>query len=245
MSTAKWAPLGNLVVFAGSNTTLTQLQASHHIITSAIEATLPEHISLASYPNVKWSKLLINSVPTSATDILLAHSYEECHQALLHDNPFYCCLQITQLPSWVKKLSDYKPYSSSSLIVSFEDLDSSTLFSFIAARQPLWVQHCNGGIHAGLGKGQFRPRDVCPSIATHHRHIECNTSFLSIVSDCHTSFYIDPPHLPFFCFTLAAPKTPGRRKSDHARLDSRCHQCTPRPPTCQPCHARRARQLAA
>jgi len=101
-------------------------------------------------------------------------------------------------------------------------------------------RYCNDGIRAGLGMGQFRPRDICPSVATHHRHVERNTSFLSIVSDCHASFYIDPLHLPFFCFTLTAPKTPGRRKSDDARLDGRCHQCAPCPPACQPCHAHHA-----
>ena len=99
ISAAKWAPLGNLVVFAGPNTTLTQLQSSHHIITSAIKAVLPEPTLLASRPNVKWSKLLINSVPTGATNILLALTCEECHQTLLHDNPSYCRLWIMQLPS--------------------------------------------------------------------------------------------------------------------------------------------------
>ena len=93
-SAAKWAPLGNLVVFAGPDTNLTQLQSSHHIITSAIKATLPEPTPLASRPNVKWSKLLINSVPTGATNILLALTCEECHQALLCDNPSYRHLQI-------------------------------------------------------------------------------------------------------------------------------------------------------
>ena len=109
-------------------------KASHHIITSAIEAALPEPSPLASRPNVKWSKLLINSVPTGVTDISPAHSREDCHQALLRDNPSYRCLRITQLPSWVKKPSGYKPHSSSSLVVSFEDPDGSTLSSLVAAR---------------------------------------------------------------------------------------------------------------
>jgi len=117
VSAAKWAPSGNLVVFAGPDTNLTQLQTSHHIITSAIEAALPKPTPLASRPNVKWSKLLINSVPTGATDISPAITREECHQALLHDNPSYRRLRITQLPSWVKKPSEYKPHSASSLVV--------------------------------------------------------------------------------------------------------------------------------
>jgi len=45
VSAAKWAPSGNLVVFAGPDTNLTQLQSSHHIITSAVEAALPESTS--------------------------------------------------------------------------------------------------------------------------------------------------------------------------------------------------------
>ena len=134
VSATKWAPSGNLVVFAGPDTNLTQLQTSYHIITSAIEAALPEPTPLASHPNVKWSKLLINSVPTGATNISLAITCEECHQALLRDNPSYHRLRITQLPSWVKKPSEYKPYSASSLVIAFEDPDSSALSSLIAAR---------------------------------------------------------------------------------------------------------------
>ena len=42
ISAAKWAPSGNLVMFAGPDTNLTQLQSSHHIVTSAIEVALPE-----------------------------------------------------------------------------------------------------------------------------------------------------------------------------------------------------------
>ena len=134
ISATKWAPLGNLVVFARPDTNLTQLQTSHHIITSAIEAALPKPTMLVSCPNVKWNKLLINSIPTGATDILLAFSYEACHQALLRDNPSYRHLRITQLPFWVKKPSEYMPLSSSSLVVTFEDPDGSALFSLIATR---------------------------------------------------------------------------------------------------------------
>ena len=64
LSAAKWAPSGNLVVFAGPDTTLTQLQSAHHLITSAIEGALSGTASLSSHPNVKWSKILIGSVPT-------------------------------------------------------------------------------------------------------------------------------------------------------------------------------------
>ena len=80
LSAAKWAPLGNLVVFAGPDTTLTQLQSAHHLITSAIKGTLPGTASLSSRPNIKWSKILIRSVPTGVTDCTSqAHFREECH----------------------------------------------------------------------------------------------------------------------------------------------------------------------
>jgi hypothetical protein len=127
--------LGNLVVFAGPETTLTQLQSAHHIIVAAIEGALPGASSLSSRPNVKWSKLLIRSMPTGVTDrSSQAFSHKECHQALLHDNPSYCHLQVTQLPLWVRKLSLYTAHSSSSLVVSFEDPDGSILSSLLATR---------------------------------------------------------------------------------------------------------------
>ena len=74
VSAAKWSPAGNLVVFSGSKTTLAQLTATHHIIVSVIKGALPSPISLSSHPNVKWSKLLINAVPTGVTGDTPAHS---------------------------------------------------------------------------------------------------------------------------------------------------------------------------
>ena len=68
LSAAKWAPLGNLIVFAGPDTTLTQLQSANYIIIAAIKSALLGAGSLSSCPNVKWSKLLIGSVPTGVTD---------------------------------------------------------------------------------------------------------------------------------------------------------------------------------
>jgi hypothetical protein len=134
VSAAKWAPLGNLVVFTGPDTNLTQLQTTHHLIVLAIEAALPQPTLLTSHPNIKWSKLLINAVPTRVTASAPAHSCEECHQALLCDNPSYRCLHVTQLPSWVRKPSLYMPHSSSSLVISFEDPNGSTLFSILSTR---------------------------------------------------------------------------------------------------------------
>ena len=134
VSAAKWSPAGNLVVFSGPETTSAQLTAAHHIIVSAIEGALPGPISLSSRPNVKWSKLLINAVPTGVTGDTPAHSREACHQALLRDNPSYRRLRVTQLPSWVRKPDGYLANSSSSLVVAFEDPDGSTLSSLLTQR---------------------------------------------------------------------------------------------------------------
>ena len=134
VSAAKWSPAGNLVVFSGPETTSAQLTAAHHIIVSAIEGALPSPISLSSRPNVKWSKLLINAVPTGVTSDTPAHSREACHQALLRDNPSYRRLRVTQLPSWVRKPNGYLANSSSSLVVAFEDPDGSTLSSLLTQR---------------------------------------------------------------------------------------------------------------
>jgi len=71
-------------------------------------------------------------------------------------------------------------------------------------------RHCNGSTRAGLGTGQIRPRDVCPSATTHHRRVALkrNASFLSIVLGRHPSFHINISHLLHLSFTLAAPQTP-------------------------------------
>ena len=61
-------------MFAGPETSLTQLQAAHHIIVGAVEAALPTPTPLSSCPNVKWSKVLINTVPTGVTDNSPAYS---------------------------------------------------------------------------------------------------------------------------------------------------------------------------
>jgi len=75
------------------------------------------------------------------------------------------------------------------------------------SRDPL-PYHCNGGICAGLGTGQFRPRDVCPSIATHRRRVERNATLPSIVLGRRSSLFIDLSYFQYLSFTLAAPQTP-------------------------------------
>src|SRR5882757_7303446 len=53
-------------------------------------------------PNVQWSKLLINGVPTYASEDRGPLSPEECHEALHALNPSYATLLVTRKPSWVR-----------------------------------------------------------------------------------------------------------------------------------------------
>jgi hypothetical protein len=87
-----------------------------------------------TWANIKSSKLLINSIPTGASDSCGVYSPEECHLALVATNPSYATLPVTQKPSWVHSPSSYKADSSSSLIVAFEDPDGERLKSMLAAR---------------------------------------------------------------------------------------------------------------
>jgi hypothetical protein len=92
---------------------------------------LPEPLIWAT---TRWSKILINGVPTGVTNKRDAYTPEECHMALLTDNPQYAQLTITQKPSWVKAPSSYSPSSSSSLVFAFEDPDGSKKASFLNSK---------------------------------------------------------------------------------------------------------------
>jgi hypothetical protein len=135
VSAARWTAKGNLVLTAGPDTTLAQLTSASSLLTSAIQAHLPSSPSCSSRANVRWSKLLINSVPTGVTgDRAHAYTAAECHQALIADNLSYRRLRVTQLPSWVKRPSSYLADSCSSLAVAFEDPDGTTASSLVSAR---------------------------------------------------------------------------------------------------------------
>jgi len=135
ISAARWTPKGNLVVIGGPATSIAQLKDATHILTTAIQSTLKElTTSLASRANVKWSKLLINGVPTGVDEDTPAHSPTECQRTLALDNLSYGWLTITQLPSWVRSPSSYTTGSYSSLIVTFEDPNGSIASGMVAAK---------------------------------------------------------------------------------------------------------------
>ena len=85
-------------------------------------------------PNIKWSKITINGVPTGTSADRSPLTPDECHAVLAASNPSYASLSIMQKPSWVHPPTSYKPGSASSLSVAFEDPDGSKLKMLLAER---------------------------------------------------------------------------------------------------------------
>ena len=134
ISTVRWTAKGNLVVIGGPDVPLQQLQLAAPIFLWAFAntyTTAVNPIPPLSRANVRWSKLLINGLPTGASDTQDAYTPEECHKSLAVNNPTYASLLITQKPSWVRPPNSYQAGSSSSLVVAFEDPDGENLRSLL------------------------------------------------------------------------------------------------------------------
>ena len=137
LAAVRWTASGNLVVTGGPAATSSSLQlAAPHI--GAILSTKFKLTSPTSIPppraNVKWSKIIINGVPTEASSARNPYTPEECHAALSAINPSYATLSITQQPSWVRPPSSYSHGSASSLSVAFEDQSGEKLKAILAER---------------------------------------------------------------------------------------------------------------
>ena len=136
VSAAQWTPKGNLVIFAGPETTRAQLFAASHLLTSAVAASLPDRSAVTSRLNVRWDKVLINGVPTGISkEHLNAHSPAECLQEIIANNPAFRTLKVMQLPSWVRPPRLFQPHSMSSLVMAFEDPDGTIVPSLTRGRQ--------------------------------------------------------------------------------------------------------------
>jgi hypothetical protein len=141
-SAAKWSNKGNLALTAHHTVTHSQLTAHISAIRPHFQAFLQQfgpkmagHINIASARvNTKWSKILINSVPVMNYDERRPWTPEECHRTLTIHNPSYASLPITQLPSWVRNPTSYKPTDRSSLVVAFEDPDGTRRSSLLASK---------------------------------------------------------------------------------------------------------------
>ncbi len=137
LSTAQWTAKNNLVVIAGPDTSAHQLMQASHLISDVLSTFLSHDSSplpITSRENVKWSRLLINGIPTGASSSRRPYSPSECHQALMADNPAFRTLRFTQPPSWVRAPSTYRPGSVSSLVVAFKDPSGDSLRSLLAGK---------------------------------------------------------------------------------------------------------------
>ncbi|KAI9440800.1 hypothetical protein H4582DRAFT_2056078 [Lactarius indigo] len=125
ISSAKWTTKGNLVLTGGHTNTLQQLVSAEDPITKAIMSESPtvhKHLKAPRITaNVRWSKLLITTVPTGTTSTHGPQTPDQCHEALIIDNPEYAALRIMQRPSWVKPPDTYGADTSSLLVFAFED----------------------------------------------------------------------------------------------------------------------------
>ena len=136
ISAAKWNARGNIIVTAGPDINSHTFHKSLDYITKILnEIVFPANISADTRPNVKWSRVLLNRVPTGTTDETEAHSTHTSHQALLRENPSYAALTITQQPSWVKNPATYTPGAVSSLSFAFEDPDGSQLAHLLSIKE--------------------------------------------------------------------------------------------------------------
>jgi hypothetical protein len=137
LSATWWTGKHNLVVTAGPNTTAHHL-ASSCLISDALTPFLSlDHSSplpISITENVKWSRILINGIPTGVSDCRGPYSPSECHAVLVVDNPIYRTLHLMQSPSWVHKLDSYSPGSSSSLVLAFEDPNGSALWALLTGQ---------------------------------------------------------------------------------------------------------------
>ena len=140
IAATKWTANGNVIVTGGHMATAQQLQNASAIISQALaeDQTVDPDDPLPPFPirpNVKWSKILINGIPTGVTqDQSEAYSSEECHDALAQENPSYSSLLVTQKPSWVRPPSSYTAGISSSTVVAFEDPDGCKARALLAER---------------------------------------------------------------------------------------------------------------
>jgi hypothetical protein len=161
ISAVRWTAKGNLVVTGGHTASEQQLQLATPIITKAFTDAYSNAETPFSAPltraNVKWSKILINGLPTGVSNSRAAYSPDECHTALASENPSYSPLIIAQKPSWVKPPHSFTPGSSSSLVVAFEDPDGTK------ARMLLGAKHLYAfGTRATLRKWKQRPTPPTP-----------------------------------------------------------------------------------
>ena len=133
VSTAKWMPKGNLVIFAGPSVSHETLFLALSLLTQSVSWALLDDLAISSCLNVKWGKVLINLVPTGVIEgYPHTHLPATCWQVLIDNNPSLHPLKVCQLPSWVRCPSLFKPGLQSSLVLAYKDPDGSVMQSILA-----------------------------------------------------------------------------------------------------------------
>ncbi|KAH8979949.1 hypothetical protein EDB92DRAFT_1954453 [Lactarius akahatsu] len=136
LSAARWTKNNNLVVTAGPDTTAHHLTSASTFISDTLSSFLSTSadtpLPVSAKENVRWSRLLINNIPTGVSATRGAYSPQECQDTLARDNPVYRSLQLARLPTWVKHPDGYAAGSSSSLVMTFKDPSGVALQDLLA-----------------------------------------------------------------------------------------------------------------
>ncbi|KAH9049297.1 hypothetical protein EDB83DRAFT_2631935 [Lactarius deliciosus] len=160
LSAARWTAKNNLVVVAGPDTLAFHISHASHFISTTLASFLSQSLDtplpISARENVRWSRLLVNSLPTGVSLSRGAFSSDELHQALATDNPAYRSLRFTQAPSWVRHPGSYQPGSTSSVVFAFEDPDGSVA-SGLLANQTLYAFGCAGSLKRWKAKPRAKP----------------------------------------------------------------------------------------
>jgi hypothetical protein len=138
-SATRYNKKGNLVITAHHTTTQAQLNSVVDNIKNFIEHFADTNGTPTSQPitaraNVKWSKILINSVPIGITKERGPYTSKECHCSLIAHNPSYASLTITQKPSWVHPPDTLTHSTHSSLVVAFEDPEGTAHRNLLSSK---------------------------------------------------------------------------------------------------------------
>jgi hypothetical protein len=161
ISAARWTSKNNLVLTGGPDTTAHNLTSSSHFLSNVLSSLLAADqsapVPISVRENLRWSRITINNIPTGVDHTRAAYTPQECHEALLADNPVYRSLRVTRPPSWVRAPSSYQAGSSSSLSVAFEDPTGQSLRDLLAQRS-LFCFGNTGVVKRWVEKPRVTPR---------------------------------------------------------------------------------------
>ncbi|KAH9169715.1 hypothetical protein EDB89DRAFT_2194199 [Lactarius sanguifluus] len=173
LSSARWTMKGNLVLTGGHANTLQQLLSARNKISESITSKFPNihkhSTAIHIEANIRWSKIRINNIPTSVSNNRGPWTPDECHEALLTDNPGYTKLNITQRPSWVKHSDTYRKNTMSSLVFAFEDPNSHLAQDLIDSRR-MYIFGTDATVKPWTDSQAPFDRHTTPNINTNHLH---------------------------------------------------------------------------